>query len=189
MRKLILSAAARSCPQRRIAKILKVRVGMVQQSNTIILQVGLNSVRTAVLHRKEEWHRPAAREKKTLLTPSIFYTRTRKREGLAAFIQEWVHDHTTAFSNVRNIVNYIDFDQHKESHVIHWQVETVQALFIKCKLEAIRSGFQPFEVSFLFFFFKYSLTSIIKLISVKIFLDMSDYEKNKMDYVLCTTLV
>ena len=77
--------------------------------------------------------------------------RARKQATLVSFIRKWIYDHTTPSSNTKNTIQFTDpATGLTEDHVIHWRTETINTMFMRCKLEAAVQLRQVFEFSFFY---------------------------------------
>ena len=70
----------------------------------------------------------------TPLLAKVQIKRSKKPVDMQEEVVEWIKNNTRPSSNTRNIVKW-DGKSSKETHVIQWREESIQAMFIRCKLE------------------------------------------------------
>jgi hypothetical protein len=68
-------------------------------------------------------------------------------DKVRAFIVQWMHDYTTPSSNSQNVINFTDTNE-THTHFIYWRTDTLDILYLLCRLETLKELGQTFKRSF-----------------------------------------
>ena len=95
---------------------------------TIFMQVHRTSVYNVLLHC-DCWE-----DKMGYVVQKTNLQRSRLPRAIPIFVREWIHLHTAASSNIKNMV-VTKVQGRSVRHVIHWRTELLDKLYTRCKLD------------------------------------------------------